>query len=301
MHLMKKLSILLIIALLNVFPANASQYPALRDSCDPALQKSLENCLTVLGLHRPVVAKSLCVVLVDITDPHHPRLASVNGDEMMYAASLPKIAILAAFERVAQGKLSLNSETRNQLTRMIRNSSNQAATSLLDRVGRTYVNTTLKSHRYRLYDPSFNGGLWVGKDYGKSPPWKRDPLHNLSHGATALQVARFYYLLETGRLVTPTLSREMKAILAEPAIQHKFVEGLAKVHPDSRFYRKSGTWKNWHADSAIVEHAGRRYIVVALAASPEGEQWLRRLIVPLDEIIFQTVPHSSVSLNDKPQ
>lgn len=302
MHLMKKLSILLIIALLNVFPANASQYPALRDSCDPALQKSLENCLTVLGLHRPVVAKSLCVVLVDITDPHHPRLASVNGDEMMYAASLPKIAILlAAFERVAQGKLSLNSETRNQLTRMIRNSSNQAATSLLDRVGRTYVNTTLKSHRYRLYDPSFNGGLWVGKDYGKSPPWNRDPLHNLSHGATALQVARFYYLLETGRLVTPTLSREMKAILAEPAIQHKFVEGLAKVHPDSRFYRKSGTWKNWHADSAIVEHAGRRYIVVALAASPEGEQWLRRLIVPLDEIIFQTVPHSSVSLDDKPQ
>jgi beta-lactamase class A len=126
-------------------------------------------------------------------------------------------------------------------------------------------------------------------------------LHNLSHGATALQVARFYYLLETGRLVTPTLSREMKAILAEPAIHHKFVEGLAKVHPDSRLYRKSGTWKNWHADSAIVEHAGRRYIVVALASSPEGEQWLRRLIVPLDEIIFQTVPHSAVSLDDKPQ
>ena len=236
--------------------------------------------------------KSLSIALVDITDLHHPRLAAINGDEMMYAASLPKIAILlAAFERIDQGQLTLDYATRALLVSMIRRSSNKAATSVLDRVGRSYVASLLQSHRYRLYDPSFNGGLWVGKDYGKAPPWQRDPLHKISHGATALQVARFYYLLETGRLVSPTMSREMKSILAEPALHHKFVEGLKKAHPDSRIYRKSGTWKNWHADSAIVEREGRRYIAVALACSPEGEQWLRRLIVSLDDIIFQTSPH----------
>jgi beta-lactamase class A len=53
------------------------------------------------------------------------------------------------------------------------------------------------SPRYRLYDPRHYGGLWVGKDYAKSGLWRRDPLHNLSHGATAMQVARFYYLLKT--------------------------------------------------------------------------------------------------------
>ena len=70
------------------------------------------------------------------------------------------------------------------------------------------------------------GGLWVGKEYGKSPAYQRDPLHNISHGATALQTARFYYLLETGRLVGPKLSREMKRMLGKPGIEHKFVKGL---------------------------------------------------------------------------
>jgi beta-lactamase class A len=148
----------------------------------------------------------------------------------------------------------------------------------------------LQSPQYRLYDPDRNGGLWVGKEYGKSPAWKRDPLHNLSHGATVLQVARFYYMLERGLLVSSESSRRMKSILADPAINHKFVKGLKTAHPDARIYRKSGTWGPFHADSAIVEHDGRRYIAVALAKSPEGGRWLSDLIVVLDSLIFETDP-----------
>ena len=40
--------------------------------------------------------KKMAVGLVDISDPYHVKFAQVNGDEMMYAASLPKIAILLA-------------------------------------------------------------------------------------------------------------------------------------------------------------------------------------------------------------
>jgi K(+)-stimulated pyrophosphate-energized sodium pump len=124
----------------------------------------------------------------------------------------------------------------------------------------------------------------------KSGAWKRDPLHNLSHGATALQVARFYYMLQTGRLVSPERSRQMKFILSNPAIEHKFVKGLKSVHPDSRIYRKSGTWQQYHADSAIVEHDGRRYIAVALAKSRQGGKWLSDLIVAMDDLIFKSAP-----------
>ena len=92
--------------------------------------------------------------------------------------------------------MTLDDETLEKLTRMIRNSSNSAATEILQRVGMDYLAELLQSPRYRLYDPERNGGLWVGKAYGKTPAWKRDPLHNLSHGATALQVARF--LLSAG-------------------------------------------------------------------------------------------------------
>ena len=159
---------------------------------------------------------------------------------------------------------------------------------MLNKVGKAYLARLLQSPRYRLYDPKRNGGLWVGKEYAKSGAWKRDPLHNLSHGATALQVARFYYLLETGQLVSPELSRQMKDILGHPAIEHKFVKGLKSVHPQSRIYRKSGTWRQYHSDSAIIEHDGRRYIAVALAKSPRGGQWLSDLIVAMDKLVFKS-------------
>jgi beta-lactamase class A len=184
--------------------------------------------------------------------------------------------------------MTLDDETHAKLALMIRNSSNQAATEILNQVGKSYLADLLQSPRYRLYDPQRNGGLWVGKAYNKAGAWKRDPLHNLSHGATALQVARFYYMLQTGQLVSPEYSQEMKALLADPAIKHKFVKGMESKHPESRIYRKSGTWKQYHSDSAIIEHDGRRYIAVALAKSPLGGKWLSDLIVAMDDLIVKS-------------
>jgi len=281
---------LVIIILIFATPVYTNQLPAdLSETCDPTLQKGLYQCLVSLHLDKAVNRKSLSIVLVDITDPSFPRMAYVNPNQMMYAASLPKIAILlGAFERIANGEMTLDAATRDKLELMIRNSSNQAATEMLNMVGKAYLAKLLQSPRYRLYDPEKNGGLWVGKEYSKSGAWKRGPLHNLSHGATALQVARFYYLLQTGRLVSPELSRQMKTILGDPAIEHKFVKGLRSVHPESRIYRKSGTWGQYHADSAIIEHDGRRYIAVALAKSPQGGKWLTDLIVAMDKLVFQS-------------
>jgi len=281
---------LIIFILIFATPVYTNQLPAdLTETCDPKLQKGLYQSLVLLKLDKAVDRKSLSIVLVDITDPAFPRMAYANPNEMMYAASLPKIAILlGAFERINSGEMTLNEATRDKLALMIRNSSNHAATEMLNKVGKSYLADLLQSPRYRLYDPARNGGLWVGKEYAKSGAWKRDPLHNLSHGATALQVARFYYLLETGQLVSPELSRQMKTILGNPAIEHKFVKGLKSVHPDVRIYRKSGTWKQYHSDSAIVEHDGRRYIAVALAKSPKGGKWLSDLIIAMDMLVFQS-------------
>jgi beta-lactamase class A len=280
------------LSLIAVGPVSSYRLPAdLVESCDPVLQKGLEKCLVSLNLKRATLHKALSIVLVDITDPTVPRMAYVNPNEMMYAASLPKIAILlGAFERIANGEMTLDFQTRKKMSQMIRNSSNRAATEILNKVGKAYLAKLLQSSRYRLYDPERNGGLWVGKEYSKAGAWKRDPLHNLSHGATALQVARFYYMLQTGQLVSPDLSRQMKTILADPAIEHKFVKGLKSVHPDSQIYRKSGTWREYHSDSAIIEHDGRRYIAVALAKSQRGDKWLSELIVAMDDLIFKSVP-----------
>tara|TARA_R110002094_G_scaffold24934_1_gene37150 strand:+ start:168 stop:1160 length:993 start_codon:yes stop_codon:yes gene_type:complete len=264
-------------------------YPKLRDVHDLELQRALEQGLSELKLDATTERRQMSVALVDITEPDHPRLAEVNGDTMFYAASLPKIAILwGAFQRIADGEMVLDEETEQQLTRMIRNSSNPAATTMLNRVGKAYLAELLQSAPYRFYDPDQGGGLWVGKEYAKQGAWKRDPLHNISHGATALQVARFYYFLETGRLVSPFYSRTMKSILADSAINHKFVRGLRRQHPDAKIYRKSGSWRNAHADSALIERQGRRYIAVSLVDDPRGGELLSQLIVKLDDIIFAT-------------
>ena len=271
-----------------------TQNPSWTQSCDPRLQKALEKRINALKLNSATEHKNLSIVVVDITDISKPRMAYVNPNKMMYAASLPKIAILlGAFEKIAAGEMILDDETLEKLKLMIQQSSNTAASEMLKRVGIDYLAELLQSPRYRLYDPEKGGGIWVGKEYGKAPARRRDPLHNLSHGATALQVARFYYLLETGRLVSPQLSLLMKSILAETEIEHKFVKGLKSIQPDSEIYRKSGTWGPYHSDSAIVEHHGRRYIAVALAKSRHGEQWLQKLIVALDDIICPVEMHSN--------
>lgn len=279
----------------------AGAEPSLVESCDPLLQKGLEDCLSTLSLNEAVRAKKLSVALVDVTKPGSPRSALANPNLMMYAASLPKIAILlGAFERINRGEMTLDERTLATLQKMIRNSSNEAATEMFNRVGRDFLAGLLQSPRYRLYDPAMNGGLWVGKAYAKEPASRRDPLHHLSHGATALQVARFYYLLETGQLVTPEYSRSMKSILGDPAINHKFVKGLKSVHPDSQLFRKSGTWQEFHSDSAIVEHDGRRYIAVALAHSPDGGRWLSTLITAMDELIRHSAPVASETTSTEP-
>jgi len=254
---------------------------------DAELQRDVDALVGRLGLAEEVKRRRLGLAFVDVTHDT-PRVAAVNGDVMMYAASLPKIAVLlAAFEKIAQGKMRYTDAVEDSLRRMIRESSNVAATEMMHRVGKEYIARVLLNPRYRLYDPKRNGGLWVGKDYAKAGLWKRDPLHNYSHGATAMQVARFYYLLHTGNLVTPEYSEKMKNLLSHSAIDHKFIKGLRLVNPRAMTFRKSGTWRNYHSDSVLVEGNGRAYIAVGLAHHDRGGLWLRQLIVGLDEIVHR--------------
>jgi beta-lactamase class A len=238
----------------------------------------------------------MAVALVDLGPPEGPRLASVNGDRMIYAASLPKIAILlGAFDALESGRLSETKAVLTDLEAMIRRSDNPAATRMIERVGLQRIDDVLMQDRYRLFDPAQGGGLWVGRAYARNSKRIPDPVAGLSHGATALQVARFYHLLAHGRLVSRDRSRQMLGFLSNPGINHKFVRSLSERHArPGRVYRKSGTWKNWHADSVLVwEDGWRRYILVGLVESPQGEQILRSL-VPIAESLLRPTPGAGV-------
>lgn len=263
-------------------PVSPSDWLPLLDHVDKDLEIRLATHLSKRREMRRLAAdRKLAVGLVDLTDPAAPRYGQINGDVEMYAASLPKIAILlAAFDHFEKGLLERTPEVERDLSAMIRVSDNAAATRMIDRLGGLMqVNEVLRNPCYRFYDDENGGGLWVGKRYAKDGPRLPDPQGGISHAATVTQVCRFYYQLATGRLINQEASRDMLEMLSDPGIEHKFVKSLHERAPDADLYRKSGTWQRWHADSVLVwGPKWRRYILVALVESPQGERILHDLV-----------------------
>ncbi|MDO5989762.1 serine hydrolase [Flavivirga amylovorans] len=261
----------------------------LRQLLDTSLQKKLEQEINKKPKWKKLVAnKRMAIGIVDLSDTDRIRFARLNGSHMMYAASLPKIAVLlAATDAIEKGELAETSEVKADMKIMISKSNNAATTRMINRIGYDKIETVLTSERYDLYDEEFGGGLWVGKRYGGGGDTNRDPLKNLSHAASVTQVCRFYYLLVQGKLVNEARSKQMLDIMENPDLHHKFVNTLDRIAPNARLFRKSGSWKTYHSDSALVwgKDPKRRYIIVALIDDTNGEQIIRNLIEPIESAL----------------
>ncbi len=273
----------------NTLPLQVPQdsVSQLEDLHDQDLQAKLESILRSnpkwVGLSK---ANNLSIGIVDMKDPMHSHFAAINPDNMVYAASLPKIAILLASEdAIEKGLIKETPDVRSDMRMMIAKSSNEAASRMANRVGIKHIGELMQDPRYNLYDPFNGGGLWVGKAYGGGSTRIGDPIKNLSHAASVKQVCKYYYMLAFGQLVSPERSKDMLSLLVDPELHHKFVSVLDRVAPTAKVYRKSGTWANWHADSALVWDKTRKYIVVALAEDASGESMLRELMVKIDNAL----------------
>jgi beta-lactamase class A len=297
---LKFFSLLILIALFSgSLPARAidsdlpftvppTKIKPLRDLVDGDLQARLEKRLkSNKEWARLIKNKKMAVGLVDMSNPAKARFARVNGSQMMYAASLPKLAVLLAAEQsLEDGELKESREVLSDMRIMISKSDNSAATRMIDRIGFDKIESVLTAPEYELYDPDNGGGLWVGKRYAKSGPRYPDPIMGISHGASVTQVCRFYYLLSLGKLVSRHRSIQMLEMMVDPEIHHKFVNSLDHIVPEARVYRKSGSWRDYHADSALVwGPVWRRYIVVALIESPRGEQIARNIIPAVEDVL----------------
>jgi len=235
---------------------------------------------------RLIAQNKMSVGIVDLSDLDQIKFASVNGDKMMYAASMPKIAVLlAAMDAIENGELKETAAVRKDMNLMIAKSNNQATTRMIDRVGFQKIQDVLMHPDYKLYDKNHGGGLWVGKRYAAGGKTNRDPMRNLSHAATIDQVCRFYYMLAHGQLVNEQRSAQMLKIMMDPKLHHKFVNTLDKVAPQAKVFRKSGSWRTFHSDSALVWGPNRKYILVAMVDDAGGEQIMRRLVKEVEKVL----------------
>jgi beta-lactamase class A len=271
---------------------NEGDFKTLYDLDNSNLQLELEAELMKNPKWKNLISqKKMAVGLVDLSNPNAAKFASVNGEHMMYAASLPKIAVLlASMDAIENGELIETKEIKKDMRLMISKSNNQATTRMIDRVGFQKIEDVMTDPNYMLYDQDHGGGLWVGKRYGGGGNTNRDPLKNLSHAATVTQVCRFYYLLVNGELVNRERSKQMLDIMGNPELHHKFVNTLEMVAPDAKLFRKSGSWKTYHSDSVLVwgKDPNRRYILVALIDDESGEQIIRNLVKPIESVIKKT-------------
>jgi beta-lactamase class A len=259
----------------------------LRNLIDLPLQDKL-----IAGLNknkkwkRLIEQKKMAVGLVDLQDPLSVKYARVNGNVMMYAASLPKIGILlAAEDALEKGELEDSEEIQSDLRLMISKSDNEASTRMIDRLGYDKIEAVLTDPLYDLYDEDYGGGLWVGKRYAKTGARHPEPMKGLSHAATVSQVCRYYYLLAYGKLVSFDRSKIMLDLMVDPKLHHKFVNTLEQVAPRAKLFRKSGTWKNFHTDSVLVWGPDRRYILVALIEDADGEKICRDLVREVEKVL----------------
>lgn len=254
---------------------------------DDDLQELLEKEIYSNPKWKNLASRELMSIgIVDLSDVSDIKYAGINDENMMYAASLPKIAILlAAMDAIDKGELKDSKEIRKDLRLMISKSNNQASTRMIDRLGYKKIEAVLRAPKNKLYDEEVGGGLWVGKRYAAGGPTYREPLKNLSHAATTKQVCSFYYQLAMGNLINTKRSKEMLDIMKDPDLHHKFVNTLDKIAPKATIYRKSGSWKNYHSDSALVWGPKRKYIIVALIDNDYGEQIIRDLVVPLERVL----------------
>jgi beta-lactamase class A len=270
-------------------------YKPLAECKDEKLQNALNQVLNQNPHWRNLIReKKLAVSLVDLRDHEQAKFAQINGKEMMYAASLPKIAILlAAIDAIDKGELKETPAVKNDMKLMIAKSNNQASTRMIDRVGYDKIADILTDPDYALYDKSRGGGLWVGKRYAAGGKRNPDPMKGLSHAATTEQIARFYYLMSKGQLISKERSAQMMEIMADPLLHHKFVNTLDKVAPSARLYRKSGSYKNFHSDSVMVlGKPNKRYILAALTEDPLGEQIMRNLVYAVEKVLQNTAKNT---------
>lgn len=265
----------------------------LRKLVDSSLQVNLEKEIaTHSDWSRLIAQRKMAIGIVDLSTPENVRFASVNGNHMMYAASLPKIAILlAAMDAIEKGELKETTEVKKDMRLMISKSDNAASTRMIDRVGYEQLEAVMTNPKYEFYDEDKGGGLWVGKRYGGGGDTNREPLKNLSHAATVTQVCRYYYLLANGKLVNEKRSKQMLDIMENSELHHKFVNTLDQIAPNARLFRKSGSWRTFHSDSVLVwgEDPDRRYILVALIDDADGEQIIRSLVKPIEKALKKPV------------
>lgn len=263
------------------------------------LTSALREKLVAAGHGKALKRRHLAVSVVDLTPGTRIHYAGINDDTMLYAASLAKIAaVLSVAQGAKESRIKWDAAVTRDAALAIRWSNNEAATRLVKRATLPYIEEVLRRPGYCFFNND-TGGLWLGRGYGGSREESRDPVQHTVHGANSRQIARFYTMLDKGLLVGPIGNGRILQSMGPPEGHRGFV-GVLEASGARIVARKSGAWRNFHADSALVEHAGARYVVVAMSDLPEGSKAVEDVARVVDQLIRKGAHRSPAVTGTRP-
>lgn len=265
----------------------------------PALQSFIDGQMdAALGRDPRLRAAKVRVAVLDLAHGDPPVLADYHGDAPIYPASVVKfVYLMAAYRWQEEGRLRIEGEFDQDLSEMIRQSSNQATRKVFARLTETEPGPELPPEAYREFrerrlvvkrwlatlgihdlhcvNPTYDGN---GDLFGRDAQFLRDAgvpgglgRENGSapnrQAMTAVGTAKLLALLATDRALTPADSalvrRRMRRDPKEqPHLAHRIAGGAARVG-GLEVYAKSGTWGPIYADAGIVRDvaSGRQFVI----------------------------------------
>lgn len=252
--------------------------------CDAELEAALRKLDVSVATDLDMLEADRAIGLLDVATR---RFVALHPDKQFYGASVPKLAIVMGyFDKFPQAADELDEQVARELELVLKRSDNELAAKYSQLVGLDHLQKMLTSSRYRFYDQRHGGGIWCGKHYGVDQPRIGDPLDDHSHAVTVRQCLRFYLMLEQGRLVSGPASAWIKTLMAAPRLEfhnQSFVRGL--IGRDVAVIRKSGTWEDWHLDTARVQGADRWYLLAGATKHPRGSEYLARMAAEIDDLL----------------
>lgn len=241
-------------------------------------------------------AAKVRVALIDLAHGEPPRLADYHGKTPIYPASVVKfVYLMAAYRWQEEGRLRIEGSFDQELSEMIRQSSNQATRKVFARLTETEPGPELSPEAYRDFrerrhavkrwlvslgiddlhcvNPTYDGnGDLFGRDrqfindarvpggLGGSAPNRQ--------AMTAIGTAKLLALLATDHALTPADSAIVRSRMRrDPKEQRhlaaRIAGGAARVG-GLEVYAKSGTWGPIYADAGIVRQvaSGRQMVIV---------------------------------------
>ncbi|MBF2099147.1 MAG: serine hydrolase [Gloeomargaritaceae cyanobacterium C42_A2020_066] len=245
----------------------------------------------------------LSITLIDIRDPQAPQFAGYQQSQLRYPASVSKLFWMVAFFGALQaGRITDAQAEGVDVAAMVRDSSNDAASDVIDLLTGTRSGATLPPAEFEVWQrqrqqlttfftsAGFTGldvnhknfplfGLGWESPQGRELQLRGGPEQPSRNAMTTAQAGRLLYEIYLGQAVSPNHSRQMRDLLrrdlrpaAWQGIPNNAVEGFLGegVPPAVTYLSKEGLTTTSRQEAALVasNDGQMAYILVVFGDHP---------------------------------